>query len=116
MLHVAEVVLIPFGQEYLALDREAFDAALQRARELLPSTPSPSQDTTEVLTAEEMERRTNVPASWFLEAARQEKIPCIRFGKYPRFVFSDVLAAFTSGKREDIKAVETVRLRRRPAA
>ncbi len=43
------------------------------------------------MTAEEMEERTKVPATWFLDQARQGNVPHHRLGKYVRFMPSDVL-------------------------
>lgn len=42
----------------------------------------------EVIDADELARRWNLPASWIREQTRsraQDPMPCIRFGKYVRF-------------------------------
>lgn len=91
------LVLISFGGAHLALTREEFEQAMKRGRELVgksaPSESAPLPD--EVLTAEQMFERTHIPASWFHEAARQGKIPCIKAGKYTRFRLTETLAALT---------------------
>ena len=91
------MVLILFGHEYLALPQEQLQEALKRGRELV-GKPAPGESVPlpdEVLTAEQMSERTHIPASWYYEAARQGKIPCIKAGKYARFRFAETLAALT---------------------
>lgn len=114
---MSDTVLIPFQGELLALDRATFDEARQRGRDLMPSptTLSPTVTLAEILDAEGMQARTGIPASWFLEQARRNAIPHLRAGKYVRFSVADVLAALSNGKREDFKAAEPIRLRRRSA-
>ena len=89
------MVLIPFGSEYLALTRGEFEQARARGRELVgkPATHESAPPPDEVLTAEQMSERTNIPASWFYEASRQGKIPCIKAGKYTRFRLNETLDA-----------------------
>jgi len=55
------------------------------------------------LDAEDAGKMTEVPASWFLEAARQERIPHVRMGKYVRFRMSDVLQALEVRPRHEAK-------------
>ena len=55
--------------------------------------PSSTSDTEKLLDAEEVGTVAGIPASWFLEVARQERIPHIRAGKYVRFRMSDITAA-----------------------
>lgn len=111
---MVDVVLISLNGELLALDLAAFEEARQRARELLPS-PSPSAapaaTSDEILDAEGIAQRTGVPASWFEQAAREGRIPCLHFGKYVRFDLKQVLETLASGARK----AEPVRLRRRSA-
>jgi hypothetical protein len=68
------LVLVEFLGQPLALPQAAFLEALRRGRELLGTqapTPTSKDDTGLcLLTAEEMEERTKVPATWFLEQAR----------------------------------------------
>jgi len=89
------MVLIPIGHDYLALPQEQFQEALKRGRELmpnqLPNTPVHTDD--RIVDAEGAAAITGVPATWFLEQARQEGIPHLRFGKYVRFRLSEALEA-----------------------
>jgi hypothetical protein len=88
-------VVIPFGAEFLVLTREQFEAARELGRTLVP-VASPCQETMprdEILDAAGMERRTGIPDTWWLEQARQNAIPHIRFGKYVRFNLTETLAA-----------------------
>lgn len=110
-----DTLLIPFGAEFLALDHATFEEARQRAREMLPSPSTAPAVTSEILDADGIAERTGIPASWFLEQARRGDIPHLRAGKYVRFKLDEVLAALSNGKREDFKAVEPNRLRRRSA-
>ena len=89
------LVQLPDGGT-LALDIEAYRAALTRGRELVPSTPlAHTAVSDEVLDAAGMQERTNGPATWWLEAARRGDIPHIRAGKYVRFNVADAIAALT---------------------
>lgn len=94
-------VLILLGNELLALTQEQLAEARQRGREFLPaantSVGGAHEDT--VLAADGMESRTGIPASWFLEQARQGKIPHIRAGKYVRFRLGEVLEALKADPR-----------------
>jgi hypothetical protein len=94
-------VLILLGSEILALTQEQLAEARQRGQELLPvanlSLGGVHEDT--VLDAEGMEGRTGIPASWYLEQARQGKIPHIRAGKYVRFRLGEVLEALKADPR-----------------
>lgn len=94
-------VLILLGSEILALTQEQLAEARQRGQELLPVANSSlggvHEDT--VLDAEGMEGRTGIPASWYLEQARQGKIPHIRAGKYVRFRLGEVLEALKADPR-----------------
>ena len=100
------LVLIPFGGEILALSHDEFEQARARGRELMPvqaaSVPARTED--RILDAEGMERETAIPASWFLEQARQGKLPHIRAGKYVRFQLAEVLDHLkASGRRTGTK-------------
>lgn len=89
------LILIPFGNNVLALSQEDFKKALSLGREITGTvTAEPEAKPIErLLDAEEAGKVTKIPASWFLEAARQERIPHIRAGKYVRFRMSDITAA-----------------------
>ena len=43
-----------------------------------------------LMTADEFAARLQVPKSWVYAAAREEKVPCVRAGKYVRFRRADV--------------------------
>lgn len=86
------IILIPYGSEILALRLEDFQAAKNLAMNLLGQPEEPlSVHNGRLLTAEEMSAQTGVPHSWFLEQARRNAIPHVRFGKYVRFRMDDVL-------------------------
>ncbi len=88
-------VVIPFGDRFLVLDLEAFDAALAAGSEIAPkSVQEPMRDaqSRRLLSADEIAARTGVEASWFLTRARLNDIPHARFGKYVRFDFAEVAA------------------------
>ena len=86
-------ILIPFGDDILALSRELFEEALGRGHELMPNRirQAPTQTTDEILDADGMEKRTGIPASWWLENARRGTIPHLRAGKYVRFALTDAI-------------------------
>jgi hypothetical protein len=48
-------------------------------------------DQDRLLTAKELQERTSIAKSWWLAEARLGRIPCVRAGKYVRFVFDEVL-------------------------
>lgn len=111
-------VLIPFAGEFLALAPEQLAQALQRGREIMPKTaPSPSTGALpdEILDAEGMAAKTNIPASWWLEQARQEAIPHIRAGKYVRFKFSEVLVSLKRRSSTDLRTDGKLELAARSA-
>ncbi|MGI8427268.1 MAG: hypothetical protein ACR2M4_11910 [Actinomycetota bacterium] len=89
------LVLVPFGDRFLGLTCEEFRAALERGRELVGTTATPSGANDDapghLLTAEGMEELTEVPATWFLEQARLGRVPHHRLGKYVRFRFDGCL-------------------------
>ena len=94
------MIVLEFAGQPLALTDEEFEAARLRGLELMP-TSSPaagSEPGAGVLDASGMEAATGVPASWWLEAARQDTVPHLKLGKYVRFVLSESLAA-AKGKR-----------------
>lgn len=95
------LVLVPFAAEVLALERETFERALARGRELMPSPiPAEAAVAEEIATAEQMAKRTATPASWWLEAARKGTVPCLRIGKYPRFPVREALEALRATRPE----------------
>jgi hypothetical protein len=92
---MSELVLLPLGPELLAFTCEELETARKRARTLLPpAAPNAAVTAPEaLLDADAMQSVTGVPATWWLEAARRDEVPALRFGKYVRFRLSDVLAA-----------------------
>lgn len=94
-------VAIPFGAHVLLLTTEQFNEALRRGKELLPQPTAHTPASNEVLDADGMAKRTGIPASWFLEQARQNEVPHIRAGKYVRFRPQEVLDALkVEGRRK----------------
>ncbi len=92
------MVIVPFGGTLLALDDDAFQAALERGRELAP-LPSPTVNgTPQIVDAAGAEAATGVPSTWWLEAARRGDVPHLRFGKYVRFDLVEVLKVAGGGK------------------
>jgi len=96
------MVLVPFGGELLAFTRDQFEEARRRGQELSPAeVGQPTAQKTEILDAAEMEKRTSIPASWWLEQARKKAAPHIRAGKYVRFDLNKILDALTIGSRHE---------------
>lgn len=102
-MNAAALVLVEFAGQVLALERVEFEQALARGRELLPA-PVPASATTppvdEIADAHGMERRTGIPASWYLEQARRGAIPHLRAGKYVRFAVGATLEALRATRPE----------------
>lgn len=96
-----DTVFIPFGQQILALTRDEFAQALLRGQQL-ESAPKNHQ----VLTADQLEVITGIPSQWFGMAAREGRIPCLRFGKYVRFELEPTLEA-ARGAREGVQSTLT---------
>jgi hypothetical protein len=90
------MILVPFGPGVLALEEAEFQRALERGKTLVPGAAAPSDpgDEQRALTAEQAEERTGVPASWWLEAARRGEVPHLRIGRYPRFLWRDIVQKF----------------------
>lgn len=96
------MVLVPFGTNLLAMSAEQFQEALERGRTLAPSSAQPETMKTEdnrIVDADGAASETGVPATWFLEQARRNTIPHLKFGKYVRFRLSAVLEAVTTSRR-----------------
>jgi excisionase family DNA binding protein len=45
-----------------------------------------------LLDAKELAYRLNLPVSWIREETRADRIPHLKFGRYRRYVWEDVLA------------------------
>ncbi len=99
-------VLIALGSEFLLLTLEQFQEALHRGRALVPQTSGPVvREADEILDADGIAERTQIPASWFLEQARQRKLCHLRAGKYVRFRLNDVLDALQIAASTDQRSV-----------
>lgn len=86
--------VLAFGNQVLAITAQEFQTALERGR-LLAGTAAatpPAEPEKLLLTAEAMQERTDVPAGWFLEAARAGAVPHHKIGRYVRFQFDEVIA------------------------
>ena len=89
-------VLIPFNNTLLALTLEQLVEAQRAARDLCPSPATVSTPAAPdvLLTAEQLEQRTGVSATWWEQAARENRVPHVRIGRYARFEFADVAEYF----------------------
>ncbi len=98
------MILIPAGDTFLALSRDDLEQALARGREIVPTrSQHAGVEDDQILDADRMAEMTGVRASWFLEAARRGDIPCLRFGKYRRFRFAEVVESLQSKARHTDK-------------
>ena len=86
---MSDVVLIPMGFGVLKLPREQFEAAFTP----VAAAPSPEGASEPLLDAEQLAALCNVPVSWIEQAAREERIPSLQFGRWRRFKRSEVEAA-----------------------
>jgi len=85
---MTDLVLIPFpGLGTLAMTREQFESALAAGRALSPAPVSHAlkNPADELVDAEYMEKRTGVPASWWMAQARERRIPFQKIGRRVRF-------------------------------
>lgn len=82
------VVMVP-GVGPLALTPEALRNALARGREVLGETasgaPVRAEAAPELVDAAELERRSGIPASWWMARARERRVPFRKVGRYVRF-------------------------------
>jgi hypothetical protein len=94
---VAEVLVpLPDGR-WLGMSREDFMQAVLHGEEAMAAQKppqSPIETTDCLLTADQLEARTSVPASWWETAARRGEVPHFRLGKYVRFRMADAVAAY----------------------
>lgn len=94
---MTDQVLIPLPDgRWLALDPQAFAVALAAGSAAVAAPVASATDLVEpLLTAEQLAERTSVPANWFEQAAREERVPHHRLGRYVRFRLSEVAACFS---------------------
>jgi len=84
------VVVLSDGRA-LALDGEAYWAALAEGSKLCTSSLPPGAATNEPLVdAGQLAALLNIPATWLEQAAREGRIPSLQFGRWRRFRRSDV--------------------------
>ena len=84
---MSERILIPLpGLGTLELPREVFEQHLVR-----PAAAEPASSASQLVDAEELERRTQIPASWWLAQARERGVPYRKIGRYVRFDVDEVL-------------------------
>lgn len=103
------MILVPIANgQALALEPNAFNDALRRGSEMLASTQPKREVLPEITDAKGMEAITKISAGWFEEAARKERIPHLKFGKFVRFNVLDVLES--AALRE--KTTKTARITR----
>jgi len=94
------VFVVPgFGP--LAMTPEQLRSARAKGRELLgDDAPAPTAATSPaLLTAEQLEESTGIPASWWMSQAREHRVPHQRIGRRVRFVMADVMASDAVRKR-----------------
>lgn len=91
---MSDLVLIPFAGRVLALEREAFDAALIAGAQMLACQGETHGAVTEpLLDADEAAKAIGVSARLLEDLARSEQIPHHKIGKFTRFRISEVAAA-----------------------
>lgn len=88
-------ILVPFGNSFLALTRNDLTKATQLGNEIVGresiNTKGDNSSRETLVDAEGMKEKTGIPSTWFLEAARQGRIPYIKAGKYVRFRLEEVI-------------------------
>lgn len=83
---MSERILIPLpGLGTLELPREVFERHLIKL-----AVSEPASSAGELVDAEELERRTQIPASWWLTQARERRVPCRKIGRYVRFDVEEI--------------------------
>jgi hypothetical protein len=95
---MSDTIVLPIaGLGVLVMPRADFEAALSAGRALLTPAPPPapaaaSQSNPRLLDADQIEALTNIPASWWMAAARTRSIPFRRMGRRVRFVLEEIVA------------------------
>jgi hypothetical protein len=89
------VLLALPGVGTLDLPRDVYE------RHLVPAQSLPASPTTSpaLLSADDLEARTGIPASWWMARARERRVPCQRFGRRVRFDYAEVMASEAVRKR-----------------
>ena len=91
---MADRIYIPLPDgRWLALERQAFEVAVNAGAELAAPTTPPMAPagSRRLLTSEQLGSQLNIPPTWLEEAARRDELPCVRVGKYLRFDLDEVL-------------------------
>lgn len=90
-------ICIPFGNLTLVLTESEFQGAKDRGEQFTAVNAQSTEAATNgrILDAKGISEVTGIPQTWFLEQARQKKIPCIRGGKYVRFKEHEVIKALS---------------------
>jgi excisionase family DNA binding protein len=108
-------ILIPHGNEWLALSVQDYQEAVELGAALRPGTvPNKAQTLPRLLTADEMAAQTNIPASWWREAAKRGEISSIKLGKYRRFPASllsetDEVSVAQTGSKQGVARLSAVK-------
>lgn len=93
------LVVVP-GLGPIALTPDALRTARAKGRELLGEEPAAFVGTAPVLLdADQLEKRTGIPASWWMSQARERRVPHQRIGRRVRFDLADVMASDAVRKR-----------------
>lgn len=88
---MSDRVLLPLPDgRWLALSRQAFEAALAEGAAALSATAAPGEPEEPLLEAEELAKALKLPVTWLEQAARERRIPCVEAGRWRRFRRSDV--------------------------
>lgn len=87
---IADHIVIPLpGLGTLELPSEVFDKHLLRTQN---SSVKGEQPSPELLDANQLEKRTGIPASWWAAQARERRVPFHKFGRYVRFDITEIFA------------------------
>ena len=109
---MSDHIFLPFpGLGLLALTPQQIVEAAEAGRELrsqiLKPTPCVADPPArQLLSAEQLEKLTTVPASWWMSQARERRIPFRKIGRRVRFTLEDVLSC-EALKRREIQTVPT---------
>jgi hypothetical protein len=92
----ADRVVIPLpGLGTLDLPRDVYE------RHLVPAQPVavPGPSALMLVDADQLAKRTGIPASWWMAQARERRVPCQRIGRRVRFDYAEVMASEAVRKR-----------------